>query len=326
MRLGIVGTGAIAREVLPQLRAWGYEPAALCGTPRSREITEALCAQYQIKNAYSSYEAMLVEAKPEAVYLAVPNQLHFQYAEQALLAGAHVIVEKPMAANFRQAEALARLAKERGLFLFEAISTRYLPNYRKLGELLPEVGRVRLVSCNFSQYSRRYDAFRAGQTPPVFDPACAGGALMDLNLYNLHWLVGLFGAPKGLRYGANLERGIDTGGILTLDYGDFRAVSIAAKDCAAPACYTVQGDKGCLLQTTPANHCGEILLHRNDGREERFNEQPAHRLQPEFQSFLRQIESGDRAQCEKLLADSLTVAGLLTAARRDAGIVFPADE
>lgn len=326
MKLGIVGTGTIARELLPHLRAWGYEPAALCGTLRSRQITESLCAQYGIGGAYSSYEAMLAEAKPEAVYLAVPNQLHFRYAEQALLAGIHVIVEKPMCANLRQAEALARLAKERELFLFEAISTRYLPNYQTLRSLLPQVGRLRLVSCNFSQYSRRYDAFRAGQTPPVFDPACAGGALMDLNLYNLHWLVGLFGAPKGLRYAANLERGIDTGGILSLDYGDFLAVSVAAKDCGAPACYTIQGDGGYLLQTTPANHCGEILLHRNDGSEERFDRQPEHRLQPEFQSFLRQIESGDRTRCYELLADSLTVSGLLTAARQDAGILFPADE
>lgn len=326
MRLGIVGTGTIAREVLPQLRDWGYAPAALCGTPRSREITETLCAAHQIPAAYNDYGQMLEQIKPEAVYLAVPNQLHFRYADQALRAGCHVIVEKPMTAALREAEALVWLAKERGLFLFEAISTRYLPNYQELARLLPEVGRVRLVSCNFSQYSRRYDAFRTGQTPPVFDPACAGGALMDLNLYNLHWLVGLFGAPRSLRYQANLERGIDTSGVLSLYYGAFQAVSIAAKDCGAPARYTIQGDRGYLLQTTPANHCGEILLHRNDGREERFNLEPEHRLQPEFQSFLRQMESGDRTRCYELLADSLTVVGLLTAARRDAGIVFPADE
>ena len=126
-------------------------------------------------------------------------------------------------------------------------------------ELLPRIGRVKLVQCNFSQYSSRYDAFCKGETPPVFDPNCAGGALMDLGVYNVSYIVGLFGEPNQVKYTANIERSIDTSGILTMEYSGFRAVSIAAKDCAAPARYVIQGTKGYILQKSTANFLS--LIH-----------------------------------------------------------------
>ena len=159
MKLGIVGTGTIAEEVLPQLPGWSWQVSALCGTPRSKEKVAELCGQYRIPVGYTDYAAMLREADVDAVYVAVPNFLHFDFVKQALESGRHVIVEKPMTSNYREAEHLAELAQEKKQFLFEAITTRYLPNYEKLREWLPRVGTVKLVSCNFSQYSRRYEAF-----------------------------------------------------------------------------------------------------------------------------------------------------------------------
>ena len=141
------------------------------------------------------------------------------------------------------------------------MTTQYLENYNKIRELLPRVGKVKLVQCNFSQYSSRYDAFCAGETPVSFDPARAGGALMDLNVYNISYIVGLFGEPNQVHYTANIERGIDTSGILTMEYNSFRAVSIAAKDCGAPARYVIQGTKGYILQKSTANWCGGVTFH-----------------------------------------------------------------
>lgn len=326
MKLGIVGTGTITREVLPLLRSCGWEPAAICGTLRSMEETKALQIEHTIAAAHNDYDQMLKEAEIDAVYIAVPNHLHFCFAEQALMAGKHVIVEKPMASNYREASALETIAKEKKLYLFEAITTIYLPNYLKTREWLARIGEIKLVSCNFSQYSRRYDAFRAGEILPAFDPAKSGGALMDLNHYNLHWLLGLFGVPEAVRYAANLERGIDTSGILTLDYGSFQAVSVAAKDCAAPWCYTIQGTKGYLEMHSPANFCLDIKLHLNNGTEETFAENPVSRLLPEFRIFAEQIASGEHSLCYKHLAHSVLVSKVQTEARLGAGIRFPADE
>lgn len=326
MKLGIVGTGTIALEVLPLLRGWGWEPAAICGTPNTKADVEKLCAEHNVPAAYVDYKELVAGDDVEAVYIAVPNFLHYSFTKQALEAGKHVIVEKPMTSNLKEAQALETLAKEKGLFLFEAVTTVYLPNYKKTAELLPRVGDVKLVSCNFSQYSRRYDAFRAGQVLPAFDPAKSGGALMDLNLYNLHWLLGLFGEPKDVRYAANIERGIDTSGILSLDYGCFQAVSIAAKDCAAPWRYVIQGTEGYLEMQTPANFCLDIKLHLNDGAEESYAENPASRLEPEFRAFADMIHNNDLVACYERLSHSVAVSRVQTKARLSAGIRFPADD
>lgn len=326
MKLGIVGTGYIVKEILPLFRGWDIEPAALCGTPNTKAEVDALCEEHGIGHAYYDYDQMVSEDCIDTVYVAVPNFLHYDFVKKALHAGKHVIVEKPMTSNDREAEELAELAREKNLYLFEAISTVYLPNYHKIRTWLSRIGTIKIVSCNFSQYSSRYNDFRNGTVLPAFDPKKSGGALMDLNLYNLHYLLGLFGEPKSVNYLPNIERGIDTSGILTLDYDTFKAVSIAAKDCAAPWSYVIQGTEGYIMQKTPANFCMEVTLHLNDGTEERFDEQPSSRLEPEFRAFAREITSGDRSACYEMLDHSIAVSRVQTTARLAAGIHFPADE
>ena len=326
LALGIAGSGMIATEVIPGLRNWGWEPAALCGTSRSAEKLEKICTEHSIPVVYTDYGRMLERAGIDTVYIAVPNDLHYEFAREALLAGKNVIVEKPFVSNANEALALKHLALESRLMLFEAVSTVYLPVYRKTKELLPKVGDVRLVSCNFSQYSSRIDAFRKGQEVPVFDRSRSGGALMDLNVYNLHWLTGMFGVPGNVSYAANFEGGVDTSGILTLDYGGFKAVSIAAKDCGAPCRYVIQGTEGYLEMLSPANQCRNIRLHLNDGTEEYYEDDSESRLEAEFRSFADMILRKDRDAWLALIEDSVRVSRTLTLARMDAGISFPADD
>ena len=326
MKLGIVGSGKIVQEFLPWLASCrAFEVAALCSTQRSADKAAALCAQYGVPLHVTDYGQLL--AAVDVVYIALPNLLHTAYAKAALEAGRHVIVEKPLAPCASEAAALAALAHRKGCFLFEAVTTQYLENYRKLRQLLPRVGQVKLVQCNFSQYSSRYDGFCAGQTAPVFDPQQAGGALMDLGVYNVSYIVGLFGEPQQVHYAANLERGIDTSGILTMDYRSFKAVSIAAKDCAAPPRYVIQGTRGYLLQKSTANFCGPVTLHLNDGREEHFSlngKRP--RCAAEFEIIAHAIAAGDQELCSGMLETSLAVSRVLTAARQSAGIKFPCDK
>ena len=326
MKLGIVGSGKIVQEFLPWLASSpAFEVAALCSTQRSAGKAAALCAQYGVPLHVTDYSQLL--AAVDVVYIALPNLLHTAYAKAALEAGRHVIVEKPLAPCVSEAAALSALAHRKGCFLFEAVTTQYLENYRKLRQLLPRVGQVKLVQCNFSQYSSRYDAFCAGQTAPVFDPQQAGGALMDLAVYNVSYIVGLFGEPQQVHYAANVEKGIDTSGILTMDYRSFKAVSIAAKDCGAPPRYVIQGTRGYLLQKSTANFCGPVTLHLNDGREEHFSlngKRP--RCAAEFEIIAHAIAAGDQELCSGMLETSLAVSRVLTAARQSAGIKFPCDK
>ena len=135
----------------------------------------------------------------------------------------------------------------------------------------------------------------------------------------------MFGEPEKVDYRANVERGIDTSGMLMLQYPGFLAVSIAAKDCATPRSFVIQGTEGYIQQNSPVNACREIVLHLNDGTEEMFNENPPSRLEPEFRAFLEQIESGDPAQCYKAVDHCVLVSAVQTQARLGTGIYFPAD-
>ena len=325
MKLGIVGTGMIVNMVGSHLEEWGYDVVAVCGTPQTMDQVQKIAAEHDAAG-FEDYAALLATEDVDTVYIAVPNFLHFGFVKQALEAGKHVIVEKPVTSNSAEAEELSALARERGLLLYEAISTVYLPNFSKIKELLGRIGDVKVATCNYSQYSSRYDAFRAGQVLPAFDPAKSGGALMDLGLYNLHYLLGLFGEPKGVAYAPNIERGIDTSGVAVLDYGTFRAVSVAAKDCAAPARCTIQGTEGYIIQETPANNCGPVTLHLNDGTEETYALNPELQWESEFRAFATGIDTNDLEGCYRALDHSLAVSRTMTKARLEAGIRFPADE
>lgn len=330
MKLGMVGTGWIVRQQIARMGLRGIEVAALAGTPTTMDQVNELADQYHVPGRYDSYETMVAQADIDTVYVGVPNFLHKAVIETGLNGGKNVICEKPMVSSYREAKEVSELPRSRGLYLWEAVSTDYLPNFAKLRELLPRVGDVKIVSANYSQYSSRYDAFRAGEVLPAFDPNKAGGALMDLGLYNLHYILGLFGEPKAVSYEANVERGIDTSGVATLDYGSFKAVSVAAKDCAAPISYVIQGNDGYLLQTTSANFCGPITLHLNDGTEEHYDENGfsdfTSMWDAEFASFKADVESGSTDHCYQMLDETLLVSRVQTDLRLSAGVRFPADD
>ena len=228
MKVGVVGTGMIAQTLVPHFEEWGLPVTGVCGTPRSWERVRELAERVGAR-PYESLAAMLAAPDVEAVYIATPNHVHHAQGMEVLAAGKHVIMEKPFAATYEEAAELAAAARERDLLIYEAVTTIHQPNYARIRELLGRIGDIKLVSLNYSQYSSRYDAFCAGEVLPAFDPAKAGGALMDLGLYNLQWIVGLFGAPVSATYLPNVERGIDTSGVATLDYGSFKAASVDRK-------------------------------------------------------------------------------------------------
>lgn len=326
MKLGIAGTGMIVGEFLtitPSLKQ--IELCGIWGRSHKEDVMKQWQSQYGIGELFFAYEELL-ESEADTIYIALPNDLHFEYAKKALEAGKNVIVEKPMTTNYRQALILSELARSRNLYLFEGITNQYLPNYLKIKELLPRIGNVKIVQCNFSQYSSRYDRFLAGEVLPAFDPDHAGGALMDINIYNIHYVTGLFGIPNEISYHPNIQKGIDTSGILILDYEDFKCVCIGAKDSKAPIAYTIQGDKGCIYQDSPANTCEGFTLMLNDKTIESYQENiHSHRMIDEFLAFFEMMTQGDMTRCNLMLDHSLLVSKIQTKARMRSGILFPDD-
>ncbi|MDV2595192.1 Gfo/Idh/MocA family protein [Streptococcus infantarius] len=313
MKLAILGTGKIVEEVLPVLKEInGIELSAILSTPRSIEKAEKLAELYAISQASSDYDSILANPDVDTVYVALPNHLHYDYAKKALLAGKHVICEKPFTLTLAEFEDLAKIAEQKNRILLEAITNQYLGNFASIKANLAKLGDIKIVECNYSQYSSRYDAFKRGEIAPAFDPAKGGGALRDLNIYNIHLVVGLFGKPERVQYLANMERGVDTSGILIMDYGNFKAACIGAKDCSADIKSTIQGNKGSIAVLGPTNSMPELSLSLNGQSMTMINENSLnHRMHDEFVAFQAIIEHEDMTATKLALAHSHLVMEVL---------------
>ena len=149
---------------------------------------------------------------------------------------------------------------------------------------------------------------------------------MDINVYNVHAILGLFGKPKDARYFANIERNIDTSGMMIYDYRSFKAISIGAKDCKAPIVSTLQGDLGTIVIETPVNSLRKYRIIMNDGSviERSFDEQ-THRLKYEFELFIDMIKTKNYSKQREMLKLSYDISYLMETTRIQEGVIFEND-
>lgn len=327
MKLGIIGAGMIAQEVLTFIgEIENIEVVAIAATPRSAEKLRNLSEKYGISKYYTAYEELLANPEIEVAYVALPNNLHYEVMDKALDAGKDIICEKPFTANVNQALKIFKKAEAKGKIILEATSNRFIPNALRVKEEISKLGKIKIVSFNYSQYSSRYDRFKAGDIAPAFSLENAGGALMDLNIYNIDYVINLFGRPKDVRYFPNIEKSIDTSGICLLDYEDFKAVCIGAKDSSASLINTIQGEEGTIEIPGAINNFGSYKIKKTGGDYEEFKEnEEKSRLYYEFVEFEKIIRARDMERVEKLKEITLITAETLNQARIEAGIFFPAD-
>ena len=328
MKLAIIGTGGIVAEALVALESVPeIKKAAVFARPHSREKAEKLAKDYGIGKVYTDYDELLKESDADFVYIGLINSAHFGYAKKALQNGKNVILEKPFTPTRREAKELADLATQRGLYLFEAVTILHMENYKKIKELLPRLGKIRMAQANYSQYSSRYDKYLAGNVLPAFSPEQAGGALYDINIYNLNFLVSLLGKPKEVSYAANIGfNGIDTSGAAIMRYDDFTAVSVGAKDSDSPGFITIQGEKGYLRVVGAPNQLPAFEFCAGGEPEQMNFNEPGHRMIAEFKEFAKVFAAGDYETMSKWLTTSLDVMETAEKARKSAGIKFPTDD
>lgn len=321
MKLAVLGTGKIVQEFLPMIQqVENVELVALLSTPRSLDKAKEMQVQYHIQEVYTDYETLLGNATIDTVYVALPNHLHYQYTKAALLQGKNVICEKPFTLNAQQLQELIQIATEKRLILLEAITNQYLNNFLQIKKDLAQLGKIKIVECNYSQYSSRYDAFKEGKILPAFDPQKGGGALMDINIYNIHFVVGLFGKPEKVQYLANIERDIDTSGILVLDYGAFKAVCIGAKDSTAQIRSVIQGTDGSIEVLGATNEMPRYERRSKTEIEAVNVNLDKHRMYQEFEKFTEVIDQKDLAFALEQLNHSLTVMQVVDQALESANL------
>lgn len=323
VKLGTVGSGMIVHMILDAVsKTAGVELTAVYS--RSEERGCQLAQKYGAARVYTDWNCFLADPEVEVVYIASPNSLHFSQTRSALLAGKHVICEKPFCTDVAQARLLVELARERNLMLLDATPTAYLPNLEVIREHLPAIGPVKLVLANFSQYSSRYPALLAGELPNIFNPAFGGGALMDINYYNLYTAVNLFGKPKSAVYHPNLFRGqTDTSGVLVLEYEDFLCQCAGAKDTWGENFFQIQGENGYLRVRGSANMLPEVCVVTRQSQQFLNRQQQGSAWFYEVQQMVRLLQSEDQEAIRQKQDVILAVMEVLEGARKGAGLFFP---
>jgi dihydrodiol dehydrogenase / D-xylose 1-dehydrogenase (NADP) len=214
-RWGVIGPGRIAEEFVTALSA--VSDACLYGVAsRNRARAEKFARNHGAAVSYDNYAALVDDPAVDAIYIATPHRFHYQQARQCILAGKPVLCEKPLTVNAAEAQELITLAQERGVFLMEAMRTRYLPIYQEVERWLQagEIGVIQKVTSSFGF------EFPRDKQDRLLNHELAGGALLDLGVYNLSMSQWLFGSqPESFTIASQLgDTGVDEHDETTLAY------------------------------------------------------------------------------------------------------------
>ena len=187
MRVGIIGTGWIAEKAAITLRGLSECEAYAVGS-RTLERAEAFAKEWGIAKACGSYAELINDPGVDLVYVGTPHSHHYDVTKEALLAGKPCLVEKAFMANYRQAKEIVDIAREKKVFLAEAIWTRYQPVVKMVRDLIDSgrIGTSRLVTATLG--------YSMGEKPRIMRPDLCGGALLDLGVYALNFVRMFFPA------------------------------------------------------------------------------------------------------------------------------------
>ncbi len=324
IRWAIVGPGRIANKFARDLRvAVGGELRAV--TSRNIERARAFAAEHGAKLCFDDVAALAADPTVDMVYIASPHNAHFESARLLLEAGKAVLCEKPMTVNARQASELIGLSREKGVFLMEALWMRILPAYAKIREWLDEgrIGRPRIVSSAFCIQPPWNPESRA------FNPALAGGGLLDLGVYNLAVSQLVMGRKPALvaAFADFAATGVDEMLSATLHY---ETGGMAQMVCGLVAAFdnslVIGGEKGVIRVPACFIHGKEVILEA-DGKTEVF------RPEPRGEGFEYQIEEAMRCYRAGLIesplmphADTLATMETMDEIRRQIGLRYPGEE
>ncbi|WP_284984493.1 Gfo/Idh/MocA family oxidoreductase [Arthrobacter sp. efr-133-TYG-118] len=216
VRWGIVATGTISRQMTADLRlVEGADVAAV--SSRDLQKADAFADEFEIPQRYGDYRELL-DAEIDAVYIGSPHVTHFEIAKAALLAGKHVLCEKPMGLSAAEVRELGALAARQRLFLMEAMWMKFNPLHIRLLELLRSgrIGEVRSVDASFGIPFQKDDSSR-------WKAEMRGSTLLDQGIYPVTLAHMVFGIPEAIQAaGVVRDDGVDLSEHFTLSYSDGR--------------------------------------------------------------------------------------------------------
>ncbi len=322
IRWGIVGPGKIAKKFARAVKnVPGAELAAVAS--RSAENGKAFAEAYEIPHVFCGYEAMAQSDTVDAVYIATPHPFHQPCAELFLKEKKHVLCEKPLCVNATQAKALQQCAAENGVFLMEAMWTRFLPAIIEAKRLVSEglIGEVLGMRADFC-YSLTPE-----KEPKIFRNDMAGGSLLDVGVYCLHFADLFLGdAPERITAAAQLEYGVDSHTNLLLQYQNGAIASLSsATTVKKPADGYLFGTGG-YLYFPRFYGAQEFILHSGDTEKRYRLPSLGEGFEEEILEACRCIREG-KTESEILpLSKTIGILEQMDGIRKQIGMKFPFDD
>jgi len=320
IRWAIVGTGAVAGRIAPDFPlAEGAELVAVCS--RTAEAGGEFARAHRIPRVHSAYVALLADAEIDAVYLATPHITHHRLALEALDAGKHVLVEKPMGMEAREVREIAAAARRNGLLAMEAMWMRFSPLVAAVRETIArgEIGEVRSVRASFGMPFPRDVGSR-------WSAEMGGSVLLDQGIYPVTLASLLLGSPDGLTARRSVQDdGVDHSVHMTLEFseGRFAQLSASMTEYIDPSA-TISGTAGWIQLEAPfwsgaiyRVHAGDIgtALFRPTRHEVAIE---GHGYVPMLRAFTAAILSGDVTAVEQLGRETAQVFDILDAVKEGA--------
>ena len=322
-KVGIIGAGWIADKMAAALSPLN-EYCVYAIASRSLEKAEEFARTWNIPKAYGSYEEMVMDPEVDLVYIATPHSHHYPHTRLALEHGKHVLVEKAFTANAAEAEELLAMARSKGLFITEAIWTRYMPLSHKVKELMESgiIGEPRVLTatlCYMMEFKER-----------IVRPELCGGALLDLGVYSLNFARMYFGTDI-VRTVSNVHigpTGMDMHESISLSYADGKMANLQAGAlCLNDRQGIISGTEG-YIRVDNIN-CPEVVeVYRNYELVARY-EKPEDMVNGyEYQVYecKRCIEAGLAESPMMPHRETLSIMQQMDDLRKEWGVEYPMDK
>ncbi|WP_162245005.1 MULTISPECIES: Gfo/Idh/MocA family oxidoreductase [unclassified Rhizobium] len=259
LRWAVIGTGTIAATFAEDI-ARTKNATLVAVLSRNAETGANFARRFGPLAVFANLDALAEAPGIDAVYIASPNTAHFGQAKRLITAGKPLLVEKPLVATASEAQTLAMLAKDSGVFAMEGLWTLYLPALERLRNLLAKqaIGRIRAVRGHLS-FAKPFNA-----ESRFFSPALGGGALLDLGVYPLAVTLNLFGPPKSVSGDWQAApTGVDLAATMRLDYDGFTVDLGCSFLDTGENRYVIEGETGTLVLDAPFLKAARLFVVRN---------------------------------------------------------------
>ncbi len=321
IRWGFLGAGSIARRFGLGMQEVAEAELLAVGS-RTAERAQALVDDYQIPRQYDTYEELVQDPDVDVVYVATPHNFHRDHSILALEAGKAVLCEKPFAINVREAAEIVAVARQRDLFLMEAMWVRYHPLLREVRRMVQD-GTIGDLTLMVSDFGFRGAVPMQGR---IADPTLGGGGLLDLGIYPVSLASFLWGmAPTRIEAMAHLADGVDQRGAILLGYpaGQMAICYCSIRD-NSPQETLLMGSQGEIRIPHPwwlNNHC----FLTQEGQAPRRIETPliTNGFAHEIIEVNRCLREGLRESPDMTWDETLTIMTTLDTIRAQWGLRFP---